>query len=290
MSTMKVFVMMAGLTALLVVFGGAVGGQQGALTFFLFAALMNFGMYWFSDRLVLRMYRARKIGPQDAPELYALVDRLRQRADLPMPTVAIAPSEQPNAFATGRNAKNAVVCFTAGILKLVSRDELEGVAAHELAHIKHRHMLVGTLAATMAGAVSMLANIVKWGAIFGGGRDGERNPIALLAVAIVAPIVAMIIQFAISRQNEFQADRTAALLTGRPDGLARALRRLEAYAQRIPMQVNPAAAQLAIVNPLAGQRSLMTRWLSTHPPTEDRVAALQALARDPGFQQRLSPV
>lgn len=284
MERVKVFMLMAGLTALLVVLGGAVGGQQGMIIFFGFAALMNFGMYWISDKMVLRMYRARIIGRDDAPELFDMVDRLRQRAGLPMPTVAIAPSEQPNAFATGRNENHAVVCCTAGILKLVSREELEGVMAHELAHIKHRHMLVGTIAATLSGAIAMIANIVKWGAIFGGGRDdGEGNPLVLLIAAIVAPIAAMIIQFAVSRQNEFQADATAARITGRPQHLAGALRKLDAYAQRIPMQVNPAAAQLAIVNPLRGGGAML-RLFSTHPSTEQRVERLHALAADPQFQ------
>ncbi|MEX2281592.1 MAG: zinc metalloprotease HtpX [Gemmatimonadota bacterium] len=281
MERTKVFLLMAGMTALLVVLGGAIGGNSGMMIFFVLAALMNFGMYWFSDKVVLRKYRAQIIGVEQAPELYNMVDRLRQKAGLPMPVVAIAPSEQPNAFATGRNAKNAVVCCTAGILKLVSKEELEGVMAHELAHIKHRHMLVGTIAATMAGAIAMVGNIVKWGAIFGGfGRsdDGDSNPLALLAMAIVAPIAAMIIQFAISRQNEFQADETAARLTGRPRNLATALQRLDAYAHKIPMQVNPAAAQLAIINPLSALRGPgLMKWFSTHPPTEQRVARLQAL-------------
>ena len=285
METTKVFLMMAGLTALFVVLGGVVGGQNGAILFFIIAAVMNVGMYWFSDRMVLKMYRAKIVGPQDAPELYAMVDRLRQRAGLPMPTLAIAPQQQPNAFATGRNADHAVVCCTAGILNLVSKEELEGVVAHELAHIKHRHMLVGTVAATLAGAVGMIASVARWGLIFGGGRDGEgNNPIAILAAAIVAPIAAMIIQFAISRQNEFQADRTAAMITGRPEGLANALRRLESYAHRIPMEVNSAAAQLAIVNPLSGRRGMgMLKLFSTHPPTEERVAKLEALHDDPAF-------
>ena len=278
MERMKVFMLMAGLTALLVVLGGAIGGQQGMIFFFVLAALMNFGMYWFSDRMVLKMYRAQVIERATAPELYDMVDRLRQRAGLPMPTVAIAPSEQPNAFATGRNEERAVVCCTAGILKLVSREELEGVVAHELAHIKHRHMLVGTVAATMAGAIAMIGSIVRWGLILGTGRDDGENPFAMLAMAIIAPIAAMIIQFAISRQNEFQADATAARITGRPMHLAGALQRLEAYAHRIPMQVNPAAAQLAIVNPLRGRSVL--KLFSTHPPTEERVARLQALANE----------
>jgi heat shock protein HtpX len=284
MERVKVFVLMAGLTALLVVIGQLIGGTSGATLFFVLAAVMNFGMYWFSDKVVLRMYRAQIIDRQQAPDLYDMVDRLRQRAGLPMPTVAVAPSEQPNAFATGRNANRAVVCCTAGILKLVNKDELEGVIAHELAHIKHRHMLVGTVAATMAGAIGIVASIARWGAIFGGfgGRDSEdNNPIALLAMAIVAPIAAMIIQFAISRQNEFQADATAARLTGRPLNLASALQRLEGYAHRIPMQVNPAAAQLAIVNPLAGGRGMgLLRLFSTHPSTEERVARLQSLDRN----------
>jgi heat shock protein HtpX len=281
MERMKVFLLMAGMTALLVVLGNAIGGNNGMMIFFVLAALMNFGMYWFSDKVVLRMYRAQVIGQAQAPELYNMVDQLRQKAGLPMPVVAIAPSEQPNAFATGRNAQNAVVCCTAGILKLVSKEELEGVLAHELAHIKHRHMLVGTIAATMAGAISMVGSIVKWGAIFGGfGRsdDGDSNPLGLLAMAIVAPIAAMIIQFAISRQNEFQADETAAKLTGRPRNLASALQRLDAYAHKIPMQVNPAAAQLAIINPLSALRGPgLMKWFSTHPPTEERVARLVAL-------------
>ena len=283
MERLKVFMMMAGLTGLLVVIGGAVGGTNGATIFFVIAALMNFGMYWFSDKMVLKMYRAKIITEADAPELYEMVDRLRQRANLPMPTVAIAPSQQPNAFATGRNAKHAVVCCTAGILQLVDREELEGVIAHELAHIKHRHMLVGTVAATMAGAIAMVGNIVKWGAIFGGfgnNDDDGAHPVVLLAMAIVAPIAAMIIQFAISRQNEFEADRTAAEITGKPRGLANALLKLDNYAHRIPMQVNPAAAQLAIVNPLSGGGRGMgfLRLFSTHPATEERVARLEALA------------
>jgi heat shock protein HtpX len=283
MERVKVFVLMAGLTALMVVLGGVlVGGTEGMMLFFVIAALMNFGMYWFSDRVVLRMYRAKIIGPADAPELYEMVDRLRQRAGLPMPTVAIAPSPQPNAFATGRNHEHAVVCCTAGLLKLMNRQELEGVIAHELAHIKHRHMLVATVAATVAGAIAMIANIAKFGAIFGGNRNDGGNPIVMLVVAMIAPIAAMIIQFAISRQNEFQADATAARITGRPQDLASALRRLESYARQIPMEVNPAAAQLAIVNPLHGAG--VVRLFSTHPATEDRIERLLRLRQDPAFR------
>ncbi len=288
MQTMRVFILMAGLTALLAGIGGMVYGQGGAILFFVFAAVMNFGMYWFSDRMVLRMYRARIIERSDAPDLYDMIDRLRQRANLPMPVVAIAPSQQPNAFATGRNADHAVICCTAGLLQLVSKDELEGVLAHELGHVRHHHMLIGTLAATMAGAVAMIGRVIGWGLMFGmgGGRDRDNggNLVGMLAAIIVAPIAAMILQMAISRQNEFQADRAAAEICGRPLALASALRKLEGYAHRIPMQVNPAAAQLAIVNPLAGARGGgMLRLFSTHPSTEDRVARLEEIARDPGF-------
>jgi heat shock protein HtpX len=281
MQMVKVIGLMTGLTVLLVGFGQYFMGSSGAVLFLAMAAIMNFGMYWFSDKAVLKMYRARILGPQDAPDLYRMVDRLRQEAGLPMPTLALAPSEQPNAFATGRNPAHAVVCVTAGIVKLLPPRELEGVIAHELAHIKHRHMLVGTVAATMAGAVAMLASIARWGLILGGvgGRDDRgQNPFALLVTVIVAPIAAMIVQMAISRQNEFQADATAARMTRDPGGLASALQRIEGYAKQIPMSVNPAAAQLAIINPLAGPRQqAFTGLFRTHPPTEERIARLREL-------------
>ena len=276
MQMIKIFGLMAVMTAILVGFGSYFGGTNGAIFFLVFAALMNFGMYWFSDRAVLKMYRAQVLGPSDAPQLYQMVDRLRQKAGLPMPKLALAPSEQPNAFATGRNAEHAVVCVTAGIVQLLPPRELEGVIAHELAHIQHRHMLVGTVAATMAGAIAMIGSIVKWGMIFGGGRDDDGgNPFALLAMAIVAPIAATIVQLAISRQNEFQADATAAAITGDPRGLASALQTIEGYARRIPMQVNPAGAQLAIINPFSsGRGPALSGLFRTHPSTEERVARL----------------
>lgn len=285
MQTAKVFMMMAALTALLVVIGGAVGGTNGMMMFFVFAAVMNFGMYWWSDKVVLRMYGAKVVTEAEAPDLYRMVNDLRQRAGLPMPTLAITPSQQPNAFATGRNPEHAVVCCTAGILQLVSQEELEGVLAHELAHVKHRHMLVGTVAATMAGAIAMVGRMVGWAAMFGGfggrGNDRDNNALALLGTAIVAPIAAMIIQMAISRQNEFQADATAARITHKPRNLANALVKLDNYAHKIPMQINPAAAQLAIVNPLSGARGLgILRLFSTHPSTEERVARLEAIERE----------
>jgi len=278
MQLIKVFVLMAGLTALFVLFGGYIAGQQGMVLFFIMAAVMNFGMYWFSDRVVLKMYKAKVIEPGDAPDLYRMVDELRQRAGLPMPVVAIAPSPQPNAFATGRNHGKAVVCVTAGLMKMMDRKQLEGVIAHELAHIKHYHMLVSTIAATMAAAIGILASVAKWGAILGGGRDSQRNPIAMIAMAIIAPLMAMIVQMGISRVNEFQADRTGAIIAGTPDGLASALQRLESAAHQIPMDVNPAAAGLAIVNPLSGVRGqAFSNLFRTHPPTEQRIARLREL-------------
>ena len=278
MQMLKIFVLMAGLTALLGGLGYYLGGPQIAVVMLVFGALMNLGAYWFSDRMVLRMYRAQIVDRARAPELYGMVERLARRANLPMPVVAIAAAEQPNAFATGRSPEKGVVCFTQGILRLmpVGSAELEGVTAHELAHIKHRHMLVGAVAATLAGAISSLSYV----AIFFGGRNRDSNPFALIIMMVLGPIAAMIIQMAISRQNEFQADRTGAEIAGRPHGLANALRSMDAYARRIPMDVNPAAAQLAIVNPLAGRRGLGIAGLfTTHPPTEERIARLEALAR-----------
>jgi heat shock protein HtpX len=281
MNNVKVFVLMAGLTALLMVLGQAVGGRSGLLFMAAFSVLSNLAMYWFSAKMVLRAYGARVVGPTDAPDLYAMVDRLRQRAGLPMPTVAIAPHAQPNAFATGRNPANAVVCVTDGLLQAMGREELEGVVAHELAHIKNRDMLISTIAASMAGAISAIGSMLQWGAMLGGMRgddDEGGSPIGALAMAIVAPIAAMVIQMAISRQREFKADRVGAEITGRPLGLARALRTLELGAQRIPMQVAPAVAPLAQVNPFSGTMGGMAKLFSTHPPTAERIAALEAMA------------
>jgi heat shock protein HtpX len=275
MNNMKVFLLMAALTALLGAIGGAVGGQAGLVMALLFAGGMNLFMYWNSSKMVLKMYRAQVVDRAQAPELFEMVDRLRQRAGLPMPTVAIAPHDQPNAFATGRDWDNAVVCVTDGLLKLVNKDELEGVIAHELAHIKNRDMLLQTVTATMAGAISSLAQL----AFFFGGRDeeGNSNPLAGLAMMIIAPLAATLIQMAISRQREFKADAVGAEISGRPMGLAGALQKLDAYAQRIPMDIAPSAAPLAQVNPLAAHGG-MASLFSTHPSTQERVARLQALA------------
>jgi heat shock protein HtpX len=279
MNNVKVFALMAGLTALFAVGGAAIGGQQGMVMALLFAAAMNFFMYWGSSSMVLRMYKAQKVTEREAPGLYAMVDRLRQNAKLPMPTVAIAPHAQPNAFATGRNPENSVVCVTEGLLKLIAEDEMEGVIAHELAHIKNRDMLLQTVAATMAGAITSLAHM----AIFLRPREGGGgNPLAALAMVILAPIAAMVLQTAISRQREFKADAVGAQICGRPLSLANALMKLDANARRIPMDVAPAAAPLAQVNPLMFSGSGMARLFSTHPPTEERVAALRALAQGSG--------
>jgi heat shock protein HtpX len=275
MNNVKVFVLMAGLTALFVAIGGYFGGQSGMVMAFVFAGLMNFVMYYASAKMVLRMYGARTVTEREAPELYAMVDRLRQRAGLPMPTVAIAAHAQPNAFATGRNPEHAVVCVTEGILRLVSRDELEGVIAHELAHIKNRDMLLQTMTATLAGAIT---NLAHFGLFFGGRDDEGSSPLAGLAMAILAPIAAMLIQFAISRQREFKADAVGAEISGRPLSLANALRKLDSAAHRIPMNVAPAVAPLAQVNPLAAYGGGIASLFSTHPSTAERVARLERLA------------
>jgi heat shock protein HtpX len=273
MNNVKVFALMAGLTALLVAIGGAFGGQSGMIMAFVLAAGMNLFAYFSSDKMVLRMYRARVIDASAAPQLYEMVDRLRQRAGLPMPRVAIAPHAQPNAFATGRSPEKAVVCVTEGLLQMMSREELEGVIAHELAHIKNRDMLLQTVTATLAGAVSNLA----WFGMFFGGRDDDSSPIGGLLMVILAPIAATMIQLAISRQREFKADAVGAQITGRPQGLANALQRLDAASKRIPMEVAPAAAPLAQVNPLAAYGGGIMKLFSTHPPTAERVEKLLAL-------------
>ena len=280
MNNVKVFGLMAGLTGLFVMAGGAFGGQSGMIIALVMAAAMNFFAYFASAKMVLRMYNAQVVTAEQAPELYAMVDRLRQRAGLPMPTVAVAPHMQPNAFATGRNPENAVVCVTEGILQLVSRDELEGVIAHELAHIKNRDMLLQTFTATIAGAISSLGQMWMWSAIFGGGDDEEGgNPVGAILMMVLAPIAAGVIQMAISRQREFKADAVGAQISGRPLSLAHALRKLEAGAERIPMHVSPAAAPMAQVNPLSSLHGgRFSRLFSTHPPTEERVARLEAMA------------
>jgi heat shock protein HtpX len=278
MSNAKVFLLMAGLTGLFVAIGGAFGGGTGMVIALAITAAMNVAMYFGSAKMVLKMYSAQVVERDDVPWLYDMTDRLRQRAGLPMPTLAIAPHDQPNAFATGRDPAHAVVCVTEGLMRLVSRDELEGVIAHELAHIKNRDMLLQTVTATLAGAISSLGQMAMFSSLFGGGDEEEEGGGGGILMIVLAPIAASLIQMAISRQREFKADQVGAEICGRPLSLANALRRLEAGAQAIPMHVAPAAAPLAQVNPLAAHGGGMMKLFSTHPPTEERVARLEALA------------
>ncbi len=275
MNNVRTFALMGGLMALFLAIGQVVGGSQGLVLALVLGSAMNFIMYFFSDKMVLRMYGAQIVAEKDAPELYRIVDRLRQRAGLPMPVVAITDQAQPNAFATGRSPEKAVVAVTTGLLRAMPREELEAVIAHELAHIKNRDMLISTVAAGIAGAIGFLPNLL----LFGGGRDDEEggHPVAGFAMAIVGSVAAGIIQMAVSRQREFEADRVGAEILGRPLPLANALRRLDALAHQIPMPVSPAVAALAQVNPLSAMGGGMMKWFSTHPPTEERVAALMRL-------------
>ncbi|WP_066636269.1 zinc metalloprotease HtpX [Desulfolucanica intricata] len=276
MNTLKALTLMGALTVLLVLMGNAIGGQAGAMIFFLIAMAMNFFSYFYSDKLAIKMTRSYPVSEAEAPELYAIVRRLSERANIPMPKLYVTPSDQPNAFATGRNPSHSAVAVTEGIMRLLNRSEVEGVLAHELAHIKNRDVLIGTIAAALAGAISMMANAFQWAAIFGMGRDDDEEGGGLvggLIMAIIAPIAAMIIQMAISRSREYMADATGARIAGSPEGLANALLKLESGAHRIPMQVNPATSHLFIVNPLSG--ASIAKLFSTHPPIQDRVERLR---------------
>jgi heat shock protein HtpX len=273
MSGLKTAVLLGGLSALFLFIGGAVGGESGMVIAFVFAIVMNVGSYWFSDKIVLRMYRAQEVGPNHP--LHRMTARLAEQASLPMPKVYIIPDMSPNAFATGRNPQHAAVAATEGILRLLSEPELEGVIAHELAHVKHRDILISSVAATIAAAIMMLANMAQFAAFFGvGGRGDDRGPnlLVLLVTALVAPIAAGLIQAAISRQREFAADRRGAEIAGSPVGLAQALRRIDAAARQVPLDANPATAHMFIVKPLSGAG--MASLFSTHPPTEVRIRAL----------------
>jgi len=277
MNGIKTAVLMATLMALLVFAGGALGGKGGMIYAFLFACVINMGSYWFSDKIVLRMYKAKEVDEANAPELYSMVRELAAGAALPMPKVYIIPSETPNAFATGRNPEHAAVAVTESIMSLLSREELKGVIGHELSHVKNRDILIATIAATVAGAISMLAQMAQWAMIFGGRNDDEErgNPIGGIIMIILAPIAAMIIQMAISRSREYGADQGGAKLSGNPEYLANALRKLEKGCTSVPMNANPSTAHMFIVNPLRGG-SIATLF-STHPPTEERIRRLLEL-------------
>ena len=285
----KTFMLLAGMTALFMGVGYMIGGRSGIIFAFGFALIMNFVSYWFSDKIALSMSGAREVGPQDAPEFYSMVQRLAQRANLPMPRVYIIPEMTPNAFATGRNPKHSAVAATQGILQMLSREELEGVMAHELAHIQHRDILISTIAATFAGALSSLANMFMWTSMFGGHDDEDGgSPLGMvgaLLMMILAPIAAALIQMAVSRSREFEADRGGAAICGNPMALANALLKLERGAEVMPMHVNPATAHMYIVNPLRGES--FASLFSTHPPTAQRVARLQEMAQTSGV--RTSP-
>jgi len=285
MNQFKTFLLMLVMTLLFVLVGSAVGGKNGVVYAFIFAGLMNFFAYWFSDKIVLRMYGAKEVSQGESPELYGIVAELTSKASLPMPKVYIMENDTPNAFATGRNPEHAAVAVTTGILKILSKEELMGVIGHELTHVKNRDILVSTVAATLAGAIAMLARMGQFGAMFGGGRSNEEggrggNILVVLIVSIFASMAAMLIQLAISRSREYLADEGGAHLA-HPLSLAKALGKLEVASKRIPMQANPSTAHMFIVNPLKGGRVLSL--FSTHPPMEERIARLEEMARTGKF-------
>lgn len=271
----KTVVLLGLMTGLILVCGRLLGGQGGMIAALLLAAALNFGAYWFSDKIVLRMHRAKPVSAAEAPRLHAIVDGLVARAGLPKPALYVLPQQAPNAFATGRNPSHSAVAVTAGLLQLMSDEEVEGVVAHELAHVKNRDILISSIAATIGGAVTLLAYFARWGAIFGGvgGRDDRQGGVVgLLAMAILAPLAALIIQMAVSRSREYAADATGAEIAGQPHGLARALEKLGAYAKRLPLQTSPTTSHMFIVMPAIGGG--LMRLFSTHPPIEERIRRL----------------
>ena len=279
MNMMKTVLLMTGLTLLLVLAGSALGGKSGMMTAFIFACIMNIGTYWFSDKIVLAMYGAKEVSYAEAPEIHSIVRELSMRAGIPMPKVYIIDNATPNAFATGRNPEHAAVAVTRGIVSLLTREELSGVLGHELAHIKHRDILIGTIAATVAGAISMLANMAQWSMYFGGRRDDREggHPVVAIIMMILAPIAAMLIQMAISRSREYLADEGGAKIAGNPLSLAKALGKLHKGVQMMPMNANPATAHMFIVSPLSGGGFLTL--FSTHPPIEERIKRLESMIR-----------
>lgn len=282
MNIFKTMILMALLTGLMVAVGGSLGGSQGAFIMLVISLGMNFFTYWFSDSMILKSYDAREISEQDSPQLYNIVKNLARKADLPMPRVYVINSPVPNAFATGRNPSHAAVAVTTGIMQVLDYNEISGVLGHELAHVKHRDILIGTIAAAMAGVISMIAQIAQWGAILGSSRDEENNggAIGFIVTAIIAPFAAMLIQMAISRSREYDADKTGGELCGDPRYLASALEKIEYYARNSqPMQqAGTATAHMFIVNPLEGSKKVLKNLFSTHPATEERIALLREQA------------
>ena len=275
-NTFRTGALMAFLIVLFALLGNAIGGSQGLVIAFIIAVAMNFGSYWFSDKIVLRMYKASEVGPQDSPELYEMVDRLRQRANLPMPKVYIIPSDQPNAFATGRNPQNSAVAVTNGIVRLLTTEELEGVIGHELAHIKNRDILTSSIAATMASAITLLSRF----AMFFGGNGRDRNPLVSLSMLILAPFAAFLIQMAISRSREYVADRDGAIIADNPRALANALARLQQGVKSTPMQANEATAHMFIMSPFLGSLGGLKSLFTTHPPADERIQRLLAMEKE----------
>ncbi len=272
--------LLVSLTLILIWAGGALAGKQGMTIALIFALGMNFFAYWFSDKIVLKMYRAKEVTEAKAPELYQIVRRLAQKAELPMPKVYVIEQDQPNAFATGRNPAHAAVAVTTGIMRILTREELEGVIGHELAHVKHRDILISTIAATIAGAISYLAYMAQWALIFGGHSsddDEGGNPLAAVIMMIVGPIAAMIVQMAISRSREYAADEGGAHISGNPRHLSGALRKLHMASEKIHMNANPATSHMFIVNPLSGGG--LMKLFSTHPPIEERISRLESMDR-----------
>ena len=277
MNGLKTAVLLGVMTALVMGIGHYFGGQQGMIIAFFMAAILNFVSYWFSDKIVLAMYRAKPVTREEAPELYGILEGLTARANIPMPRLYVIPTESPNAFATGRNPQHAAVAVTEGILRLLDREELQGVLAHEISHVTNRDILISSVAATLAGAIMMIGRIAMFGAYFGGSSRDDRggNPIGLLLMMIVAPIAATLIQLAISRSREYAADETGAKIAGHPAGLARALEKLQIASKKNPLPANPASAHLFIIKPFTGQT--LMELFSTHPPTEKRVGRLREL-------------
>ena len=278
-NTVKTALLLGALTGLLMLIGGLIGGKGGVYIAFIFAVILNFGSYWFSDKIVLKMYKAQEVSESSAPDLYNIVRNLAMKACLPMPRIFIIPEETPNAFATGRNEKHAVIAVTKGIMRILNKEELEGVIAHELSHIKNKDMLISSIAATIAGAITMLATMAQWAAIFGGGsssdEEGGGGIIGFIAMAIFAPLAAAVIQMAISRSREYLADARGASITKNPYGLASALEKLTNASQIIPMNAKPSTAHLFIVNPLSGKAFM--NLFSTHPPLAERIARLRSM-------------